>query len=264
MCQYEETLSPYEDVAKAVYKSLVRAKKDGDGAAVASDVYSATSGVPAGGATKKTPCRSSRDRTTFRISVTCASTRGAGTSRCGTTRTCRTGRGTKEEKRARVRGRSKVFRKSSAGGRARRRTRLYIFMPPEASSSLCELCRLRLKKLGNTVSITTSVRDRSSPPTRIPTRAMTLADITSAAARRFARTASPATARRMPRAARERGGHVRAIRVPLRRGCRVEAVQRGEMLQRTLRRVVPLAPGRPAARRGRVRPRRRIARACTT
>ena len=34
MCQYEETLSPYEDVAKAVYKSLVRAKKDGDGAAV--------------------------------------------------------------------------------------------------------------------------------------------------------------------------------------------------------------------------------------
>ena len=54
MCQYEETLSPYEDVAKAVYKSLVRAKKDGDGAAVASDVYSATAIVPAGGATKKT------------------------------------------------------------------------------------------------------------------------------------------------------------------------------------------------------------------
>ena len=47
MCQYEETLSPYEDVAKAVYKSLVRAKKDGDGAAVASDVYSATAIVPA-------------------------------------------------------------------------------------------------------------------------------------------------------------------------------------------------------------------------
>ena len=53
MCQYEETLSPYEDVAKAVYKSLVRAKKDGDGAAVASDVYSATAIVPAGDATKK-------------------------------------------------------------------------------------------------------------------------------------------------------------------------------------------------------------------
>lgn len=49
MCQYEETLSPYEDVAKAVYKSLVRAKKDGDGAAVASDVYSATAIFPAGG-----------------------------------------------------------------------------------------------------------------------------------------------------------------------------------------------------------------------
>lgn len=48
MCQYEETLSPYEDVAKAVYKSLVRAKKDGDGAAVASDVYSATAIFPAG------------------------------------------------------------------------------------------------------------------------------------------------------------------------------------------------------------------------
>ena len=43
MCQYEETLSPYEDVAKAVYKSLVRAKRDGDGnAAVVTDVYSAT------------------------------------------------------------------------------------------------------------------------------------------------------------------------------------------------------------------------------
>ena len=53
MCQYEETLTPYEDVAKAVYKSLVRAKKDGDGAAVASDVYSATAIVPAGDATKK-------------------------------------------------------------------------------------------------------------------------------------------------------------------------------------------------------------------
>jgi hypothetical protein len=43
MCQYEERLSPYEDVAKAVYKSLVRAKKDENGnAAVVTDVYSAT------------------------------------------------------------------------------------------------------------------------------------------------------------------------------------------------------------------------------
>ena len=147
MCQYEETLSPYEDVAKAVYKSLVRA--------VASDVYSATAIVPAGDATKKkTPCRCSRDRTTFRISVTCASTRGAGTSRCGTTRTCRTGRGTKEEKRARVRGRSKVFRKSSAGGRARRRTRLYIFSCHRRRHHLsANFVVSDCKKLGNTVSI---------------------------------------------------------------------------------------------------------------
>ena len=48
MCQYEETLSPYLDVAKAVYKSLVRARKDGDDAAVATDVYSATAVVVAG------------------------------------------------------------------------------------------------------------------------------------------------------------------------------------------------------------------------
>ena len=44
-CQYEDSLSPYENTTKAVYKSLVRAKKkeetDGDetNAAVVSDVY---------------------------------------------------------------------------------------------------------------------------------------------------------------------------------------------------------------------------------
>ena len=57
MCQYEDTLSPYEDVAKAVYKSLVRAKKDGDTAAVATDVYSATAVVVAG-ATRERDCLS--------------------------------------------------------------------------------------------------------------------------------------------------------------------------------------------------------------
>ena len=44
-CQYEETLSPYVDTAKALYKSLVRAKRkegssgDSTEAVVVSDVY---------------------------------------------------------------------------------------------------------------------------------------------------------------------------------------------------------------------------------
>ena len=47
-CQYEETLRPYETVAKDVYKSLVRAKKnetETGGAVVVTDVYSVSAVV---------------------------------------------------------------------------------------------------------------------------------------------------------------------------------------------------------------------------
>ena len=109
MCQFEDRVTPYLDVAKRLYKALVRAKPDPNDpkrVKTASDVYAvegvafsgaaAAAGAGAGEETTRAAGKGkggsspSRART-GKTSVTSPSTRDEGTSRCGTTGSGRTG-----------------------------------------------------------------------------------------------------------------------------------------------------------------------------